>query len=138
MTTRRSMVDYRRAVKKDSLLFDNTELLLKKTSLIAEEDTHTIATLQYRIVNFDAAEITLFNPGKSTDTIELLSGFIDEIMYWNPYFKHIDISVLSKDDLIEFKRRSSHYFAANHLMTGSNIEVIKVQNKRYCSRTINC
>jgi len=120
------MIDYRRASEAECHLFSNIKLLQTKTSLIAEDNTNLIATLQYQIINFNDAEITLFKSCKSEGYIEVLTGFIDEMMYWNPYLKQIDISILTKEELIDFKSSSSYNFNGNQMMTNSNINVIKV------------
>lgn len=78
---------FRRAKENERNLFSDAELLFKRTALVAEKDGVIHATFEYNIESFEEASIQSFNMLIDSNEKSIMTGFIGQVQYWNPYLK---------------------------------------------------
>lgn len=120
-------MDFYRAKENDAHLFRYQQSISHNTALIASEDQKAVSVFEYEIKSLEEAEIINFKIIESCKENIVFKGFIDEIMYWNPYLK----SLIYKEerDIIDPEALRSSGFIKNSLWlldTQTNIEAFKI------------
>lgn len=82
-------MDYNRAREKNLQYIKYKESYIHNTALIASEGQKTIGVYEYEIKNIEEAEIINFRIFESCEEDIVFRGFIDEMIYWNPYLRRI-------------------------------------------------
>lgn len=94
---------YRSREKNDYIKYENS--FLHNTALLASENEKVFGVFEYDIKNIYEAEIVNLNILEECDKVQLFKGFVEELVYWNPYVKTIsygkDENIFSCDELIQ-------------------------------------
>lgn len=120
-------MDFYRAKEKDSKYIKFEKSFIHTTALIASEDHKTIGVLEYDIKNIEEAEIINLNIFESCEENIVLKGFIDEIIYWNPYLKRIlynEVNDLASNDALLYCGFKNNGIWS--LLINNNIEAFKI------------
>ncbi len=119
------MIEFKIAKVEELEHFISKDSILRKTALVAEENNKLLGVLEYRILNFEEAEILNYKIFKESLNKECFNGLIEEILYWNPYIKLLDLSY-SKELSSLYDKSKFDLLEDNKLSTRSEVEVIKV------------
>lgn len=120
-------MDFYRGTKKHSRYFRYKESFIHNTGLVASDKEKIIGVFEYNIKNIEEGEIINFHMFKPYDETIVLKGFINEMLYWNPYLKKIrykkEGNFLTSEVLTHFGFKEDIVWTLN---TNSNIEVFKI------------
>lgn len=94
----------------DKKYIENEESFIHNTAFIAR-DNSVISVFEYKIKTHQKAEIINFKFFKDCDEGKILSEFIDELKYWNPYISLIEC----KEGIIDSQLLKSLNFIKNHI-----------------------
>lgn len=120
-------MDFYRANENDKKSIKYKKSISHNTALIAKEVAKVVGVLEYEINNIVDAEIINIKSYDLEHENEILKGFIDEIMYWNPYIKRISYNednAMITHEALEYCLFSKRGIWV--LNSGSNIDVFKI------------
>lgn len=90
---------FRRATDRDAKHVCFKESLNHNTTLIALLDKSIAGVLEHRIDSFRRARIIHFKTWCAADAEVILSGLIEEMLYWNPYLRYVEAHVWSDETI---------------------------------------
>lgn len=123
-------MDFYRAREKNLQYIKYKESYIHNTALIASEGQKIIGVYEYEIKNIEEAEIINFRIFESYEEDIVFRGFIDEMIYWNPYLRRI--IYYEEKNIIELKTLISSGFIKNSvwiMKINNDINVYKIDKK---------
>lgn len=117
------MIQYRRANEIESELDLDKQSILKRTVLVAEKNNSIVGVMEYTIKDFNEAVLLNYNSCLRGHTVELFEGFIEELLYWNPYIKRLICHVVGEDLLLKQRYKVSD---GKSIITDQNVNVVKM------------
>ncbi len=124
------MFEYRRANNTERKLFKYDKSIKRRTALIAENNDDIVGIMEYDIHDFSNAKITNYKCILKSENAKIFEGFIEELLYWNPYIKKLEFTYsINNIDKELIKNLKYKVINNNSLDIDQNIDIIKINIK---------